>query len=140
MLDDGAEPGGLDRKRIVALIARGGSPIAGGGVIVLVIGQPLAWPQIALGGAALGAVDRRDPGEDRTACVETDILDEEIAQRRLARHDDAVLRGKRDGAARPQKGRRDGEANHQASQKWISYSNCQRSVCRGAAGVKPKRK
>src|SRR5579864_8452305 len=42
VLDDGAEPGGLDRERIVALIARGRSPIARVRVIVLVVGQPLA--------------------------------------------------------------------------------------------------
>src|SRR5205823_4026952 len=85
VLDDGAEPGGLDRKRIVALIARAGSPIARAGVVVLVIGQKLAQPQIALGGAAPIAIDRGDPGKDRTAGVETDILGEKIAQRCFAR-------------------------------------------------------
>ncbi len=106
---------------------------------MLVIGQPLARPQIALGGAAPVAVDRRDPDDNRTAGVETDILDEEIAQRGLARHDAAVLRRQPRSAPAAHSSRRSGQSNHREGQKWISYSNCPRSVRRGAAGVKPKR-
>ena len=88
VLDHGAEPGGLDRKRIVSLIARRISgAVVGRGMVMLVIGQLLAGFEIALGDATRIRVDRRHPGEDRARCIEADILDHQISDRVRRRHD-----------------------------------------------------
>src|ERR1700719_533473 len=89
MLDDRTEARGLDRNRIVALIAQQRA-IALIGMVVLVIREPLSGPQIALVDATGIAVDRAHAGQRRAAPIETDVLDQEIADRRGRRHD--VLR------------------------------------------------
>src|SRR5439155_3764335 len=93
MLDDRPEPGGFHRKGIVALIAeRCAGALLGRGMVVLVIGQPLAGPQIALPDARRIAIGRAYASQHIAARVKADILDHEIADCRW-RRDDLARRG-----------------------------------------------
>src|SRR5262245_13098134 len=50
-------------------------------VVVLVIGKPFAGPQVALADTCRGPVHRAHAADDAAARIETDILDQKIANR-----------------------------------------------------------
>src|SRR5579885_1417693 len=103
------------------------------GMVVLVVGQRLAGTQVARGGAGGVAVDGARPDDDMAGAVEADVLDHQIGERR-------GIAGQRPLAGGGRRGEQQGDGEQpQPHQKWISYSICQRSVCRAAAGVKPNR-
>src|SRR5215472_12017807 len=50
-------------------------------VVVFVIGQPFAGPQIALADACRGPIHRAHAADDGASRIETDVLDQKIANR-----------------------------------------------------------
>ena len=80
MLDDLAKTRGLDRKRVMPLIAEQDA-IALIGVVVLVIREPLFRPQITLVDTGRVAIGGAHTGQHGALRIQTDILDQEIADR-----------------------------------------------------------
>ena len=57
------------------------------GVVVLVVREPLTGPQIALVDTGRVAIGRAHANQHRAARIDTDILDQEIANRRRGGYD-----------------------------------------------------
>src|ERR1051326_5005020 len=106
-------------------------------MVVLVIGEPFAGPEIALIGTGGVTIHRAHPGDNRAARIQADILDQEIANDR-GRSGNLALTPRRRGKQRTGDGecRKSGSLFHHSGN---STSTRNRNVLGLVSAVSPRR-